>query len=64
MDALLGPGFIEGLHDLIGTEGGVIAWWQMSIRGVLVFLFGLVLVRLAGQRVFGNSQPSTSCSRS
>lgn len=31
----------------------MITWWQMSIRGVLVFVYGLVRVRLAGQRVFG-----------
>jgi uncharacterized membrane protein YcaP (DUF421 family) len=28
-------------------------WWQMSIRAVIIFLFGLVLVRLASKRVFG-----------
>jgi uncharacterized membrane protein YcaP (DUF421 family) len=37
----------------VTSRAGMITWWQMSIRGVLVFLYGLVLVRLAGRRVFG-----------
>jgi uncharacterized membrane protein YcaP (DUF421 family) len=53
MDGFVGPDHIASLHDLIGTASGAITWWQMSIRGVLVFLYGLVLVRLAGRRVFG-----------
>jgi uncharacterized membrane protein YcaP (DUF421 family) len=40
------------LTALIGREHDI-AWWQMSIRAVLVMLFGLVLVRFAGKRVFG-----------
>lgn len=43
----------ERLHDLIGSEGAVITWWQMSIRAIVIFLFGLVLVRFAGKRLFG-----------
>ena len=53
MDGFVGPGAIASLHDLIGNDNGMINWWQMSIRGVLIFLYGLVLVRLAGRRVFG-----------
>ena len=45
--------WIETIHDLIGKEGGSITWWQMTIRTVVVFLLGLVLVRLFGQRAFG-----------
>jgi uncharacterized membrane protein YcaP (DUF421 family) len=53
MEAFVGTGEIPSLHDLIGREDGMITWWQMSIRGVLVFVYGLLLVRLAGRRVFG-----------
>ena len=52
MEAVLGPVDIETFHQLIGREQGDITWWQMTIRAILVFLYGLVLVRLAGQRVF------------
>lgn len=41
------------LHVLIGRHGDPIAWWQMSVRAVLILIFGLLLVRLAGKRIFG-----------
>lgn len=31
----------------------VIAWWQECARAVLIFGYGLVLVRVLGRRVFG-----------
>jgi uncharacterized membrane protein YcaP (DUF421 family) len=40
------------LTALIGREHDV-AWWQMCVRATLILVFGLVLVRLAGKRVFG-----------
>ena len=43
----------EACYDLVGREGGDITWWQMTLRGVLVFFYGLALVRLAGARIFG-----------
>lgn len=43
----------ESVYDLIGEDGGSITWWQMSIRAALVFLFGLLVVRIFGQRAFG-----------
>jgi uncharacterized membrane protein YcaP (DUF421 family) len=42
-----------GLHDLIGREGADISWLQMCFRGALIFFAGLLLVRLAGKRLFG-----------
>jgi len=47
--------WIESFYDLVGRDGGDITWWQMTIRGVVVFFYGLVLVRFAGQRVFGKA---------
>jgi uncharacterized membrane protein YcaP (DUF421 family) len=41
------------LEDLIGRDMGAILWWQMSIRALLIFLFGLVLIRLFGRHAFG-----------
>lgn len=43
------------LHDWIGNDPDTITWWQMSLRGVLIFVFGVVLVRLAGKRAFGKA---------
>ena len=44
--------WIDSFHDLV-KDGGHIAWWQMTVTGVLVFFYGLALLRLAGQRHFG-----------
>lgn len=30
-----------------------ITWWQMCIRAIIVFVFGIALLRLAGRRAFG-----------
>ena len=48
---------LGSLQDLIGRDKETITWWQMTIRGLLVFLFGLALVRLADKRTFGKSDP-------
>ena len=42
----------ETVRTLFG-ERGDISWWQMSLRAVLIFAFGLALVRLAHKRIFG-----------
>lgn len=44
---------IETLHQWIGREGEAISWWQMSLRGCLVFLIGVGIVRIAATRAFG-----------
>lgn len=44
---------MEGLHAFIGTEGQDISWWQMSLRAGLVFVIGVMIVRLAATRAFG-----------
>ena len=48
---------MEQLHALVGTNGEDIAWWQMAVRGVLVFVIGVVIVRLAASRAFGKWSP-------
>jgi uncharacterized membrane protein YcaP (DUF421 family) len=40
------------LADIFGTTGDV-NWAQECARAVLIFGFGLLLIRLAGRRVFG-----------
>lgn len=41
------------LNDLFGPTGGQITAAQECARAVLVFVYGLLLVRVAGRRVFG-----------
>jgi uncharacterized membrane protein YcaP (DUF421 family) len=41
------------LHAIIGTEGGAINWWQMSLRAALIFVLGVLIVRFAATRAFG-----------
>ncbi len=44
--------FYRDFHHLIGSKGDIL-WWQMSVRAVIIFVFGLVLIRLFGRRAFG-----------
>lgn len=44
---------MDGLHAFIGTEGQDISWWQMSLRAGLIFVIGVMVVRLAATRAFG-----------
>lgn len=46
-----------GLNDLIGYDGQHILWWQMCVRGVAVFAFGWLTIRLFGRRAFGKQTP-------
>src|SRR5436190_6819091 len=41
---------------LIGHKGDIL-WWEMSIRAGLIFIFGLLLIRLFGRRAFGKQNP-------
>lgn len=44
---------MEMIQDLIGADKGGILWWQMIIRTTVIFFLALVMVRLAGKRIFG-----------
>ena len=44
------------LHEfnvLIGEAYGVIGWAEMSVRALVIFLYGLVITRLGAWRAFG-----------
>jgi len=43
----------ELLRDIIGPDSNAINWWQMCIRGVIIFLFTLTLIRVGDYRIFG-----------
>jgi uncharacterized membrane protein YcaP (DUF421 family) len=51
---------LSNFHALIGSasDSSGITWWQMSIRACLIFLYGVILVRLGGRRVFWRSDSS------
>jgi uncharacterized membrane protein YcaP (DUF421 family) len=42
-----------GAFDLVFGPDGHVSWWQECARAVLIFVYGLALVRVAGRRVFG-----------
>jgi uncharacterized membrane protein YcaP (DUF421 family) len=45
---------LSDMQQLIGPDSAErILWWQMCVRAVLVFVFGIALVRLSGKRTFG-----------
>jgi uncharacterized membrane protein YcaP (DUF421 family) len=45
-------GQMSGLDSIFGTMQHV-TWWQECIRAILVFVYGLLLVRITGRRTFG-----------
>jgi uncharacterized membrane protein YcaP (DUF421 family) len=44
---------MEDVMDEVFGSSGSMAWHQECARSVLVFAYGLALVRIAGRRVFG-----------
>ena len=47
----------DWFHAAFGREGERIVWWQMCLRASLLFAYGILLLRLAGTRIFGKSVP-------
>ncbi len=44
-------------HVLIGPDDGSASALQMSVRAVLLLLFGIACIRVAGRRTFSQSSP-------
>lgn len=44
---------LDTFHRIIGSNAQTIAWWQMVVRGTLIFFYTLILVRVGGRRIFG-----------
>ena len=44
---------MASVYAWIGPDHGAVNWWQMSIRGVIIFIYGIALLRIAGRRAFG-----------
>jgi uncharacterized membrane protein YcaP (DUF421 family) len=49
--------WLREFHALIGEGPRDILWWQMAVRAILTFLYGLLLLRLLGWRAFGKQNP-------
>lgn len=48
---------MDKLYDLIGPEAGSATWWQLSIRAAILFLVGILYLRIAGRRTFSHATP-------
>jgi uncharacterized membrane protein YcaP (DUF421 family) len=48
---------VETLEKLIGPDDGTAEWWQLSIRAAVLFVLGLILLRIAGRRTFSKATP-------
>lgn len=46
---------MEVIYSIIGPDSDQIRWWQMGVRGVLVFLLAIFIVRYGDRRIFGKS---------
>jgi uncharacterized membrane protein YcaP (DUF421 family) len=49
--------WIDAAHRIVGEDGERITLAQMTVRAVVVFLVGLVLVRVTTQRTFSKATP-------
>lgn len=48
---------MEAFYALIGPENGEASWWQLSIRAAILFVLGVVYIRIAGRRTFSKATP-------
>lgn len=48
---------LAALRDTFGdaSESGALTWWQVALRGVLVYLGGLALIRIGKSRFLGRA---------
>ena len=45
------------IQSAVGADRPTIAWWQMGVRGLIVFFVGLGMMRVAGARTFTRGSP-------
>lgn len=45
----------ETLRHIIGPDSNAINWWQMCIRGVVVFCLAIIMVRIGDRRIFSKN---------
>ncbi len=47
----------DAMQTIIGADKSTITWWQMGVRGLIVFVIGLGIMRIAGARTFTRGSP-------
>ena len=45
------------IHDFFGWQGETISWWQISLRALFLFCYGLLLLRLGARRMLAGGTP-------
>ncbi len=48
---------MDSLQILIGPDNGNASSWQLCVRAILLFIFGIVCIRVAGRRTFSQYSP-------
>lgn len=48
---------LDVIQLVIGADKPTITWWQMGVRGLIVFFIGLGMMRIAGARTFTRGSP-------
>lgn len=46
---------METFYWIIGREADPIAWWQMSVRAAIIFVWAVFLYRVLPRRAFGSN---------
>ena len=49
--------WIEGFYVLIGEAEGEIGWAEMSVRALVIFVYGVIATRVGAWRAFGRWSP-------
>ncbi len=44
---------MEVIDQVIGADAQTISWWQMSLRGILLYLYTVAFLKLGGKQAFG-----------
>ncbi len=42
----------HGIYEIIGPDRASIAWWQICVRASVIFVYGVLIIRVAGKRAF------------
>ena len=48
---------LDLVQSAVGLDKATITWWQMGVRGLIVFVVGLAMMRVAGARTFTRGSP-------
>ncbi len=49
---------MDALNAIFGSSTNPITAWQMTARAVLILIYGILLIRVAGRRMFSRASPA------